>query len=254
MIAKQNQNDLASLKLLSLLVGMWLGSITVLLILLLVFILSRGLVPVPILDDWLRLLPAWVYNGLVGQARLMGFPLQGESAAFWYMGRISGLLAYLLLWASTAWGLLLGTKIVKTYLPLSLTFSLHEFLSWLGLGFSLFHPLILLGDRYVNFSLSDILLPFSASFEPFWLGLGTLSLYLYALIVVSFYSKKWLGAKTWRALHYLSLAVYGLALWHGLAVGSESDLSLVRFMYLGSAASILFLTLYRVLSRVPATE
>ena len=38
-----------------------------------------------------------------------------------------------------------------------------------------------------------------------WLGLGQISLYLLLFVVVSFYLKRWINYKLWRALHSLSL-------------------------------------------------
>ena len=109
--------------------------------------------------------------------------------------------------------------------------------------------MILLGDQYINFNLGHILAPFSAPFEPLWTGVGTISLYLYLVIVVSFYIRKRIGHNLWRALHYLTFALYAMTFAHGLAIGSESGLALSQLMYLGSAASVLFLVFYRILSR-----
>lgn len=37
--------------------------------------------------------------------------LAGETTSFWYLSRSSGFVAYLLLWGSVVWGLLLSSKI-----------------------------------------------------------------------------------------------------------------------------------------------
>ena len=179
----------------------------------------------------------------------MGFPIQAESKAFWYMSRISGLLAYLLVWGSTVWGLMLSTKVVKSWVSPALTISVHEYLSWLGLGFGLFHALILLGDSYISFTLTHVFVPFTSPFESVWVGIGTLSLYLYALILGSFYVRKQIGHKVWRMFHYLSFILYIKVAAHSIAIGSDSGLLLTQIMYLWSSAVVLFLIFYRIFAK-----
>lgn len=256
MISKQASSSEKLLELLSLGIGITLGHVTAALLIFLIFVVGSQANLDLTGESLVQWLPVdWQYPGghlrqaLTQQAHVMGFPLQGESSAFWYMSRMSALLAYLLLWGSTIWGLMLSTKIVKVFVPLALTFSIHEFLALLGLGFATFHALILLGDQYINFKLWHILVPFTAPDKPFWVGVGTLSLYLYALISVSFYVRKRLGQRMWRALHYLTFLTYVMALTHGLVIGSESKLDPMRMVYLASAASILFLIYYRILSK-----
>ncbi|MFQ5575771.1 MAG: hypothetical protein ACE5G8_02150 [Anaerolineae bacterium] len=247
MVSEHNQTQTLSLEVLSLTVGVMLGGAAAIILmgLLMLATLQPGVNAAAI--HWPHLLPANWQTGLVTQIKAMGFPLQGETSAYWYMSRASALLAYLLIWASTLWGLLLSTKIVKSKLPAPLAFSMHEFLSLLGLGFAAFHAFILLGDRYIGFSLSQILLPFSASFEPGWVGVGTISLYLYGLIILSFYLKKRIGQKAWRSLHYLTFAAYVMTIAHSLPIGTDSGLTAMRLMYLASAGSVLFLVYYRIL-------
>ena len=187
---------------------------------------------------------------LAQQAQIMGFPLAGESSAFWYMSRAAGLLAYAFIWGSMIWGLLLSTKLLKPHVSPLLAFGIHETFSLLGLGFALFHALILLGDSYVDFDLLSIFLPFSASYEPLWTGLGTLSFYAYALIILSFYVRKHIGQKLWRRLHYLNFGIYAMALVHGFQIGSDTQHSLVFYFYVGSTTLLLFLIFYRILIQV----
>jgi len=248
MISKQTQTQETYLRLLSLGIGITLGNVAAAVIILLLFevITQTNLSAIASgLSPWL---PGQGYEILQRAANTMGFPLQQETAAFWYMSRASALLAYLLLWGSTIWGLLLSTKIIKKSISRPLIFSLHEFLSLLGLGFAVFHGLILLGDRYIDFKLWHILVPFSAPYEPFWVGVGVLSLYLYALLVISFYIRRQIGQKIWRALHYLTFALFGMTLVHSLAIGSDTGFGGIRLVYLISAAIFFFLLCYRILS------
>ncbi|MFN8459203.1 MAG: hypothetical protein U0401_31895 [Anaerolineae bacterium] len=180
------------------------------------------------------------------EAQIMGLPLIGETQAYWYMARAGGIVSYLLIWLSVVWGLILSTKITEGRIPAALAFGLHEFLSLSTILFATLHALVLLGDHYIGFNLFHLTIPFIAPYQPFWTGLGTLGLYLSAALTGSFYIRKQLGQKTWRALHYLTFIAYILVLIHGLMAGSDSKLSFIRFMYLGTGLSILFLVYYRI--------
>ena len=191
-------------------------------------------------------LPSGLQAYLLNQARLMGLPLAGETPAFWYMARSGGIVAYLLLWLSTVWGLVLSTKITDRLIPAPIIYGLHEFLSLGTIFFTVIHAAVLLGDGYINFNLLHLLIPFTAPYEPFWTGLGVTGFYLTAALTGSFYIRKRIGQKTWRKLHYLTFLAYVLALIHGLMAGTDAPLPVMKLMYLVSGFSVLFLVYYRL--------
>jgi predicted ferric reductase len=164
----------------------------------------------------------------------------------WYLSRASGAVAYLVLSASTAWGLLLNTKLVKSAVPAPLTLAMHNYLGWNSLVFSALHGFVLLFDKYYTFTFSNLLIPFSGPYKPLWVGVGILAFYLILLTTLSFYVRAWIGQKTWRRLHFLTFPLYGMASLHGLQAGTDSGI--LRTVYLGSAILIVFLTVYRVLA------
>jgi predicted ferric reductase len=198
-----------------------------------------------------------IYGGLMGVGlALTGLALgigatgiAGDSKSYWYLSRAAGLVAYLLLWGSVIWGLLLSSKLIKGCVKPAVLLDAHQFLSSLALGFALFHGLILLGDRYLSLPLSAILAPFAGSYKPALLAAGQIALWLSLLLMLSFYARKRLGAERWRALHYASFVAYGAALVHAVLIGSESRLPWVVALYVVTAGSVLFLTFYRVLAR-----
>jgi len=187
-------------------------------------------------------LPAWL-PGL--SASLLG----AEPKAYWYLSRASGLVAFGLVWFSMAWGLLLTSRAARRWPGVASAGDFHQHVSLLGLGFGLFHGMILLGDRFASYSLAQLLLPFAATaHKPLWVGLGQLSFYLLGLITLSFYVRSWLGNRSWRAVHLLSYAVYLMALIHGVMSGTDSASAWIQAAYWASAGSLLFLTIYRVLA------
>ena len=128
----------------------------------------------------------WLRQILTNEATLMGWPLNAQTSAYWYMSRSSGLVGYLLLWGATAWGLIVNTKIAKGVVAAPFATSLHQFLSLSALAFAGLHALILLGDHYINFGLTDVVYPFAASYRPTWVGVGQLGFYLSATLILSF--------------------------------------------------------------------
>lgn len=168
--------------------------------------------------------------------------------AYWYLSRSSAMVAFGLLWLSMLLGLSITSKAARLWSGGPTIFDAHQFTGLLGLAFGLFHGLILLGDVYINYSLTQVLLPFaSRGFRPLWVGLGQLALYVLALIDFSFYVRPWIGRVAWRMIHFLSFAVFLLALAHGIGSGTDTQQPLARAMYWFSGGSLLFVTIYRIL-------
>lgn len=174
--------------------------------------------------------------------------LAGDTKSYWYLSRSAGFVAYLLLWGSVVWGLLLSSKIGKGRLKPAALLDAHQFLSSLAVGFAAFHGLILMGDRYLSFPLSAVLLPFAGSYKPALVAAGQIGAWLSLLLVVSFYVRRRLGQKTWRALHFASFAAFAAALLHSVLIGSESGLPWAGVLYAATAGAVLFLTFYRILA------
>jgi predicted ferric reductase len=186
-------------------------------------------------------LPSWL-PGL--SASLLG----PEPKAYWYLSRSSAVVAYLLLWLSMASGLTISNRLARIWPGGPTAFDLHQYTSLLGLGFALFHALILMGDRYIAYTLGQVLIPFASdSYRPLWVGLGQLGWYLMAIVSLTFYVRRRIGHRLWRLIHLLSYAMFALALIHGLLSGTDSGAGWARGMYWISAASLVFLTAYRIL-------
>jgi predicted ferric reductase len=171
--------------------------------------------------------------------------------AYWYLSRSTAVVAYILLWLAMALGLMMTNKLARLWPGGPLAFDLHEHASILGLAFGLFHALILLGDRYASYSLTQILVPFaSGGGLATWVGLGQVGLYLMGVVGLSFYVRPLIGRAGWRLIHLLSFATFGLVLLHGVMSGSDTGAPWAQALYWLSGGSLLFLTVYRVLVSV----
>lgn len=170
--------------------------------------------------------------------------------AYWYLSRASAFVAYGLLWLSMAWGIVITNKMARVWPGGPTAFDLHQHASLLGLALALFHALILMGDAYIQASITQVLIPSQYPYRTLWVGLGQVGLLAFAVVALSFYGRRFIGQPVWRKLHYLSFGVFGLALLHGLGSGTDTSASWVQWLYWVSGGSVLFLTVFRVLVMV----
>jgi predicted ferric reductase len=148
------------------------------------------------------------------------------------------------------WGLAIPSKIVQSLLDSAFTYDFHEYLSLLGIGFVTLHVVVLMLDNYLRFSLAQILIPFIDTYRPLWVGVGVISFYILLLVTVTFYLRKQIGARTFRAIHILSLVSYLGATLHGLFAGTDSALPITRFLYSGTFLVVIFMTVYWLTMRI----
>ena len=200
--------------------------------------------------------------GLIGGALVIGLLLPGlplfdllsrlfnwlfaldTVQALWYITRAAGIIAYLLLWLSTAWGLAVSSKIFDPLLHRAFTYDMHQFISLVAIGFTILHIVVLFADQYLPFSIAEVLIPFIAPYRPIWVGVGIIGLYLTLLVTVTFYIRRWIGQKTFRVIHLASFVAYAGVTIHGLMAGTDSVLLATQLMYAGSVLAIVFLTVY----------
>lgn len=176
-----------------------------------------------------------VLNGLFGLS---------TQQDMWYITRAAGLMAYLLLWFSTAWGLAVSSKILDKLLHRSFTYDFHEFISLLAIGFLALHIIVLTLDQYLPYTFAQILFPFLSPYRPVWVGLGVIAFYLTLLVTITFYIKSKIGMRAFRAIHVLSLVGYFMALVHAFFSGTDSPLIASILMYGITSLSIVFLFSY----------
>jgi len=188
--------------------------------------------------------PTWLPN--------MAISLTGsDPKVYWYLSRATAFVSLSILWLSMVLGLAITNKMARLWPGAPAAFAVHEYVSLLGLAFALFHALILLGDHYINFTVAQIFIPFSTvDYRPTWTGIGQLGFYIWLIVALSFYLRSSIGQKTWRALHYLSFAMYVMGLLHGLFGGTDSSATWAQYYYWISGGSLLFLLVYRIVNSI----
>jgi methionine sulfoxide reductase heme-binding subunit len=169
---------------------------------------------------------------------------------WWYVTRASGLTGYFLIWLSMIWGFAIPSKIFQPVLEGIFSYDFHEHISLLGLGFIVLHVAVLLFDKYLPFNILQILVPFTDTYRPLWVGLGIISFYLLLLVTGTFYLRQQIGAQAFRSIHLLSLVGYLGATMHGLFAGTDSALPIAKFLYAATFLVVVFFTVYWLVIRM----
>lgn len=157
-------------------------------------------------------------------------PAQGHGA--WYASRAAGLVAYLFLWLSLAGGLLMSSAWFDGIVNRGRLLALHQSFAIAGLALGLGHALVLIPDGWTHFGLVDLFVPFASYYQPADTALGTIALYLFAIVSFSFWFRGAIGIATWRWIHRASFVAYGAALWHGFRIGTDTQTLPVQLLYL----------------------
>jgi len=150
----------------------------------------------------------------------------------WYVIRGSGFIAAGLLILLMLSGIGQVTGIIYRFIEPLKVWLIHKALGIALLVSIAFHISFLLIDHFVSFSLTQILLPFTSSYNNgtklLGLPLGGLAvtmgvLAMYCAVVVVITSLGWIDTKqrAWRLLHYLSYVLAILAFLHALYAGTD---------------------------------
>ena len=165
----------------------------------------------------------------------------------WSLIRTSGFLAYYLMALSLAIGLLSSFSVMKK--KKAMFISLHQSTGWAGLLTILFHILLIWQDQYVPYSLKELFIPFLAKNEPFLSALGTISFYLFFIVIGSsdFFIKK-MGIKRWKKLHIAVIPAWMMMVFHGILIGTDSTKPWALFLYAAGIVGIAIIGLLRLLN------
>lgn len=179
----------------------------------------------------------------------------------WYIGRSSGILAFLLFSLVVINGLLMSTRLVFKIFPAALNYEAHRFLGWMALIATIGHAASFMFDHYFHLSAIETLVPF-ALLRPItttmglsigWtVGLGIIALYGAVALILSSEFRNRIGVKAWRKLHYMSFLMYLLFLGHGVLSGTDSKEWWMISTYTTSGVIVFSLTVIRIFASIRA--
>src|SRR5256885_6958527 len=133
------------------------------------------------------------------------------STALWYASRATGVVSLLLLSLVVMLGILVNRQGRLPGLPSFAVTGLHRSLSLMSVLFVAVHVATAVIDPYVNIRLAGVVIPFVSAYEPFWLGLGPVSLALGALLILNSLARAYLSRPTWPGIHLLASAALAVA-------------------------------------------
>jgi sulfoxide reductase heme-binding subunit YedZ len=156
--------------------------------------------------------------------------------AMWAFGRVSGFMSLALFTVSVLLGILNRSGRPLLVLPRFSISILHRNIAVLATVFLGLHVGSLLLDSYAKLRPVDVVVPFLGSFQPFWQGLGTVALDLVVAVVVTAFLRHRIGQRTFKAVHWLTYAIWPVAMAH--AIGNGTDAGSAWFLGLAAASGV----------------
>lgn len=166
---------------------------------------------------------------------------------FWFASRAFGIVAMLALGISVAVGLAMSGRLMGRPGMTAKLRHFHESATLVTLGLIVAHGGLLLFDSYLRPGLVGITVPFTLAYRPLYTGLGVVAGWLAAILGLSFYGRRRIGARTWRRMHRFTILAYVLALAHVVGSGTDVRSPWMIAMLTGLTAPIAFAFSYRVL-------
>jgi methionine sulfoxide reductase heme-binding subunit len=139
---------------------------------------------------------------------------------FWITSRAAGIVALVLASLAVSLGLLMSTKLLRRRGPDLI--AVHEILSLATILAIVVHGAALLGDQYLHPSLADISIPFVSGYERGWTSAGIIAGWGLALLGLSYYAKRRIGAARWRKLHRFTALAWIAGIVHSLGEGTDA--------------------------------
>jgi methionine sulfoxide reductase heme-binding subunit len=143
----------------------------------------------------------------------------------WLAIRATGLTTWGLLTAVVVWGILLRTQVLGRLAPPMRLLDLHRWLGAIALLFLFAHLGLLLIDPAVHFTVTQILIPGTAPWEPLAVALGTIAFWLLLPVSVlgRIRAKMGLAGNRWfKRSHLLAYAAWPLATAHYVLAGTDA--------------------------------
>lgn len=144
------------------------------------------------------------------------------TTADWYLMRASGFVALALLTITVGLGVANVARLTRSTWARSVASLVHRNASLLAVLFVAIHVLTAISDRYVKVPALAILIPGLSHYDPFWVGLGAVSIDVLIAVVATSLIRTRLRPGVWRAVHWMAYLCWPAALVHALGSGSGS--------------------------------
>ena len=119
----------------------------------------------------------------------------------WYLNRGTGIGLLVVFSLTVVLGVLATGRRATPLWPRFVTQGLHRTLAALSVLLLLAHAVTAVVDEYVDIRWWQAVVPFGATYEPLWLGLGALALDLTLVIAATSMARGRLSHRVWFAVH-----------------------------------------------------
>ena len=179
--------------------------------------------------------------------------MHSSSIAWWYASRATGVVCLVLFTTVVVLGIVISKQRRLPGLPRFAGVSLHRYLSLLAVGFLAGHILTAVIDSFVSISLAAAIVPFVSAYQPWWLGLGAISVDLMLAVVVTSLLRARIGRRTWRVVHWLAYAAWPIAIAHSLGTGPDVTSGPLLWLTAASIAAVSAVVAWRLAGALRAT-
>jgi predicted ferric reductase len=169
----------------------------------------------------------------------------------WYLSRATGVVALVLLTATTSLGVLVAGR-AKSRSPAFARADAHRYISAVTVAFVAVHVLTALLDSYVNIGWSAVVLPLTSSYDRAGIAIGTVGVDVLLAVGISSALRTRLPARAWRAVHWAAYLCWPTAVAHALAMGPDTRFAWARCLVAACALVILGGGAWRVAGAVKA--
>lgn len=170
-----------------------------------------------------------------------------EVSTIWVMLRTTGIVAILILTLGTVIGII--SPAIRDPRRRLVSISVHTAASATGVLLLIGHIILAVADSYIAISPLAVVVPGIADWQPLWVGVGTVSLDLMLLIVLTSLNRL-RAPRLWKRVHLASYLALGLAWLHAMFAGTDAS---SRPMQLAAGVSLVAVALAVVFrqSRAP---
>lgn len=183
--------------------------------------------------------------------------MTNEISWAWYLARSSALVGFFLLYISIFLGLSIRTPLLKRVIKPIYSLKVHSWISLQAFIFAMIHGGSLLFDKFLNFNLGNILVPFYPLTDsqlirvsPAFLALGTISFYIMIVLVASSYLRNSMSYGVWRGIHSLNAGLYVVSIIHALYLGTDlKSAGAARDIFIYANAFLIFIFAFNIFFR-----
>jgi methionine sulfoxide reductase heme-binding subunit len=169
----------------------------------------------------------------------------------WYTTRGAGAVSLILLSAVVVLGLLARLRVEGRGWPRFLSAAVHRDLALMTLVFLMLHIVTAVVDPFTHLGLVAAVVPFGSYYRTLWLGLGTIAFQLLLAIVATSLLRHRIGARTWRAIHWLAYACWPVAVLHGIGTGTDGTSVWMLAVDIACVTAVLSALAWRVRAAPP---